>query len=472
VKRIPASLRIEHGREIFIIAAPTVLTMLSQTLMWTVDVAFLGHVSSLALAAAGLGGMITWTGYSIFNNLSRVTATFVSQANGEGNDARAAAYAWQGIYVAILAGAFLTLAGWHAGRFLPLVGLPHELEQQTAVFIRYRSLSAIGTQLSLTLGGFHQGRKDVRKPMYAGIAANALNLALDYLLIFGWNGVSILGRHHFGTAPLGVKGAALATTSAVWLNALLLAGPLLLSPSIRRRYRMHVPRQPEIQAMRDLVRIGLPSSIDTFADMLAFALFSSFIGRTGAVALATSQITIQLLSFSFMPMWGITTAATVLVGNLIGARDLARAARYAREILVVGTGYVLLLAALLALFGDRLYAIFTRDPEVLRAAGSMALLAAIFQVFDGMRMLVLGILQGAGDTRYPMWVSVGVLYGLFVPLSAWLSIGLHRGVAEIWIAGCVAYALIATGLFLRYRAGRWKEIRIFSEAAGTVNAPS
>ena len=219
--------------------------------------------------------------------------------------------------------------------------------------------------------------------------------------------------------------------------------------------------------MRDLIRIGLPSSIDTFCDMLAFALFSSFIGRSGAVALATSQITIQLLSFSFMPMWGITTAATVLVGNLIGAGDPARAGRYAREIMVVGIAYTLALAAILALAGDRLYGIFTRDAEVLRAGATMAMLAAVFQAFDGMRMLTLGILQGAGDTRYPMWVSIGVLYGLFVPLSGWMSIGLHRGVAEIWIAGCVAYALIAAALFQRYRAGRWKEIRIFSEPAKT-----
>ena len=125
-----------------------------------------------------------------------------------------------------------------------LARLPRDLEAQTAIFIQYRSLSAVGTQLSLALAGFYQGRKDVRTPMYAGIAANVLNLVLDYLLIFGWNGVNVAGHAYFGTAPLGVKGAALATTAAVCLNALLLAIPLVLSPAIRRRYRMHVPRQP------------------------------------------------------------------------------------------------------------------------------------------------------------------------------------------------------------------------------------
>ena len=91
---------VHHGREILALATPTILTMLSQTLMWTVDTALLGRVNSVSLAAAGLGGMLTWATYSLFNNLSRITGTFVSQANGRGDDAAVGNYTWQGIYIA------------------------------------------------------------------------------------------------------------------------------------------------------------------------------------------------------------------------------------------------------------------------------------------------------------------------------------------------------------------------------------
>lgn len=452
--RLP-HLGIRHGREIFALAVPTMLTMMSHTVMWTVSTAFLGHVSSLALAAAGLGGMITWTAYCLFNNLSRVTTTFISQANGEGNDAAVGDFTWQGIYVALASGILLTVAGQWSHVVLRLTGNPPDIMEATSTYIRIRTWSAVATQLALCTSGFFQGRKDVKTPMWAGTVSNLVNIPLDYFFIFGSGAL--------GIPAMGLRGAAIAVNLSTTLNALILVVCLFWPRAYRLRYRIHQPRRPSWLRIRDLARVGLPSSVDTFLDMLCFSVFSTFIGRSGAAALAASQITIQLLSFSFMPMWGLTTAATVLVGNHIGEKRTDRAETYAVEMLRLGLYYTLGLALLLALLGRPIFRIFTGDAEVLVFAGSLALLAAIFQFFDGMRMIAVGILQGAGDTRFPMWLTAGVLCGLFVPASYWMVVVRGGGVAGAWAVGALVYLLMAAGLYARFRAGHWKRIRIFSE---------
>ena len=113
-------LAVRRHREILRLAWPTVLAMFSHTLMWTVDTALLGHYSSIDLAASGLGGLITWTAYSLFNNLSRINGTFVSQAHGKGDNRAIGDYTWQGLYVALFCGLVLQTAGYFSHLVLPL----------------------------------------------------------------------------------------------------------------------------------------------------------------------------------------------------------------------------------------------------------------------------------------------------------------------------------------------------------------
>ena len=157
-------LRVHDGREIMALALPNILTMLSQTLMWTVDTAMLGRVDSSSLAAAGLGGMITWCGYSLFNNLSRISGTFVAQAHGRGDDELVGHYAWQGLYIALITGLLLTVAGWYSYLVLPWTRNPADVQELTYTYIKWRSTSAVATQVSFAVTAFFAGRRDVRAP--------------------------------------------------------------------------------------------------------------------------------------------------------------------------------------------------------------------------------------------------------------------------------------------------------------------
>ncbi len=455
-------LTVHHGREISRLAYPTILTMLSQTLMWTIDTALLGRVSSTALAAAGLGGMITWAGYSLCNQLSRITGTFVAQAHGKGDDEAVGDYVWQGIWLALTGGLVLQAIGYFSYLGLPLTRNPAEVQTLAYTYIKWRSASAVGTQLSFALMGFFQGRRDVHVPMWAGVVANVMNLVLDLWLIFGWSGFELGGHRWLAMAPHGVAGAAIATSVSIFANAAILAAWLWLPRMHRLRYRIHVPRRPRPREIRDLVRVGSPSAGENFIDMASFVVFSSLIGRAGAAQLAASQITINLLSFSFMPIWGLTIAGSVLVGNWIGAGNPEAAERYGRQVYKLGVYYTLALGALLVLLRGQLFRVFTPDPAVIALGSGLALVAAAFQFGDGLRMIGGGLLNGAGDTRFPMIQSLFVLWGLFLPLTWWIIVRQGGDVRAAWLGGAVIYLLQAAGLWWRVRSGKWKRVRIFT----------
>jgi putative MATE family efflux protein len=420
----------------------------------------LGRVSSLALASAGLGGMLTWATYSLFNNLSRITSTFVSQAHGKGHHEAVGHYTWQGLYIALFTGLILTLLGWKSDLALPWTRNPQDVQELTYVYIKWRSLSAVFTQLTFALMGFFQGRRDVKIPMYAGILGNALNVILDIWLIFGWNGFELFGRTWLAMPAMGVKGAAIGTSFGTALNAVALLW-WAMAPSLREKYAIHKWRRPDLKAITSMVRVGLPAAWEGFIDMGGFMMFTIFVGTTGAIPLAANQITIQVLSFSFMPMWGLSTAASVLTGNWMGAGAPELAARYGRQTFKLGTYYSVALAVLLILAREYVFRIFTSDPEVLILGSSLVIAAAIFQYFDGLRMLGSGILAGAGATVYPMVLTLVVMWFGFIPLTWYLVVQRGGNVITAWIGASVCFLIMGFGMWRRFESGKWKNTEIF-----------
>ena len=454
---------VHDGREILHLATPTILTMLSQTLMWTVDTAMLGHFNSLSLAAAGLGGMLTWAFYSLFNNLSRITGTFVSQSHGRHDNAEVAHYTWQGLYLAVAAGLILQTAGYYSYLVMPLTRSSLEVQELSYVYIKWRSMSAVFTQIIFAMMGFFQGRRDVKVPMYAGIIGNVINIILDVWLIFGWSGIEAFGHTFFAMPAMGIKGAAIGTSVGTGINAIALI-LWALAPRLRDKYDIHKPRRPEWRAIGNMIRIGLPSAWEGFIDMGGFLMFTIFVGTISAVHLAANQIAIQVLSFSFMPLWGLTTAASVLTGNEIGASNPDRAAHYGRQSFKIGTYYSVLLAGVIVLFRGQIFHIFSADPAVLALGSSLCVAAAVFQYFDGVRMLSSGILQGAGDTRYTMLVTLVLMWGGFIPLT-WYIIVHSGGSSEMgWYGASLCYLAQGVLMWRRFQSGKWRNRNIFNLA--------
>jgi multidrug resistance protein, MATE family len=189
-------------------------------------------------------------------------------------------------------------------------------------------------------------------------------------------------------------------------------------------------------------------------------VFYAVIGRISTMGLAASEVTLRFMSLSFMPIVGMSIAATTLVGQYIGSKEVRFAVRSGRSAMKLGLVYTAALAVLFAVFPDKLIALINSDPEVIRTGTPILRLAAVFQVFDGVGIISAGCLRGAGDTLWTMLVGIAYVWGMFVPLAYVGAIVLGRGVLGAWMGITVYIIVLGVTFLLRFRSGKWQKMSI------------
>jgi MATE family multidrug resistance protein len=436
-------------REVSALAAPVVLSQLSATLMGIVDSAFVGRLGATELAAVGFANVWNWTVFCLLMGTASAVQIFVAQDHGSGHERRCGPWAWQASYLVVpaallFAAALLALAP----PALRALGPSEELQTAARVYLDRRIVGMPALVFAFVWMSFFRGIGDMRTPLVAIVAANAVNAVLDYGLVFG----------RLGLPAWGIAGAGTATALSEWLYA-----ALLLAAARRARVARAFatgPVAPERRALRRFSRTGLPVGGQWLIDMLAFALFTTLVARMGDTAMAASQAFLMLLSLSFMQAVGIQAAASTLVGRYVGAGDLAAARRSFGAALRLGgilaTGVGLLFLAL----PELAMRLFTDDPEVVALGAPLVRLGALFQLLDAVGIVASGALRGAGDTRWPFVFQALLAWGLFLPLAWLLGVVLGGGLFGAWVGGSLYVGVLAAGLLLRFRGGAWESIRI------------
>ncbi len=436
-------------REVTLLAYPVVLTQLAGTTMGVVDAAMVGRLGATELGAVGYGGIWLWTALSFFLGTTTAVQTFVAQAYGAGDRARCGAWAWQALYVvvpAMLVG--IPLFVWAFDGFVRMLGPSPELGGLASVYVRTRALGAIGVGVAFASTSFFRGIGDTKTPLYVALVATSCNALLDYGLIFG----------NFGLPRWGVMGAGAATAVAEWIYGTVML-VLFLRRRVSRRYATG-PVRPRPGDMRRFVRVGIPIGGQWVLDMISFAIFSSVVAHMGDTAMAASQTMVVLLSLSFLQAIGIQVSASTLVGQYVGARDLAAAERSYQSALKLGVALGVGIGFAFLAVPEALLRVFTDDPEVLRMGRPLVALGAAFQLFDAVGIVASGALRGAGDTRWPFAVQTALAWALGLPLAVALGVGLGGGVFGAWVGMTVYVAVLSAALLWRLRSGAWKEVRI------------
>lgn len=436
-------------REVAVLAYPVVLTNLSMTAMGFVDTAMVGRLGPTPLGAVGFSGVWLWTLVVAFFGIASGVQTFVSQADGAGRTGECGRWAWQAIWVTTPPVVVLSVAlGLFAAPFLALLGPSGALQATAVEYIFPRLFGLFTIPAAMALGSYFRGLGDTHTPLWATVAANAVNAVLNYGLIFG----------RLGLPEWGVMGAAVGSTIAEWFQLAL----MLVFFRMRSISRACDPRlaPPSWTPIRRFVRTSAPIGGQWLLGMASFALFSTLIARMGDAAMAASQAFLILLSFSFMQMSGISSGASTLMGRYIGASDLASAHRSFWSGQKLAALLALAVAAVFLVAPELLMRIFTSDPEVLRLGSPLVRLGALFQLFDAFGIVSEGSLRGAGDTRWPFLVHTALAWGVYLPLAYLLGVTWGGGLTGAWLGATIYVVMLSGVLVWRFRSGAWETIEI------------
>jgi MATE family multidrug resistance protein len=427
--------RIDH-KAVLKLAWPVVVSMLSYTAMGVVDTLWVGRLGTAPLAAVGLAAVAVHLLQAFPIGLMSGARVVVSQRHGAEDAEGARRAARLAVVVALLLGGLVALGGTLGAPLLAVLGAEGAVLDHAEGYLAFRMLGVPGVFLTFGLGAWFQGRGDTRTPMRATLLANGLNILLDPVFIFG-----------LGPVPaMGVEGAALSTALALTVNSGLLA------VAAGRQLGGALPTRADL---RELWRLGSPIGTRYVLDVASFVLFAAVLARVGEAALAAHVVVIRVVSVSFLPGHAIGEAAGVLVGQAVGAGRPALARQAWRSavtlaLAVMGACSLVFLAA-----PELLLRPFGASAEVLVTGLALMRVAAAFQLGDAVAMVGLGVLNGAGDTRFTMRASVACAWLVKLPVGVGLALGLGLGATGAWLGLTAEIAAVALLCVLRIRGARW-----------------
>jgi MATE family multidrug resistance protein len=420
------------------------------------DRVFLANYSLDAIAAALPAGIAAFLFISIFLGTAQYLNVFVAQYVGSGRSERVGAALWQGIYFALFSAAVMIGLSFLSEPLFALGGHPVEVQVLEAVYFKVLCLGSGILIFGTALSCFYSGRGQTRLVMVITLIGTVFNIPLDYALI---NGVWIFPEW-------GILGAGIATVMS-WSLVSLIFSILVFTRNNDRSYKVLTHRDLETNLFGRLMRYGIPSAIQFSLDIFAFTFFIFMVGRIGKIELAATNMVFSINSLAFMPLMGFSLGTSTLVGQALGRNQIPEALAATRATIHIVLVYISLLFVLFLVFPQPLLELFrpqdTASQEFV-AISEMGIrllrFVSAYIFFDALYMVCIGVLKGAGDTRFIMW-SIGILSLVVMILP--LVIGVHIFGAGLYFAWSCATSFVFF-LFIisywRYLQGRWKYVRV------------
>jgi len=414
------------------LATPLVIAELGWMAMSIVDTMMVGRVSAEAIGAVSLGGVLFYAVAVFGSGLLLGLDTLVPQSFGARRIMDCHHSLINAVYFCVPLVPALMLLVWSWVPLLTHFGINASILQQTLPYLAAITWSMPPLLLYFALRRYLQAMNRVAPVMFALITANLVNIAGNWLLVYG----------HFGFRAMGAEGSGWATCMSRVYMVVVLAAYLLYDAAARRTGLYHAPLAPDLHRIRDLIRLGLPAATQLSLEVGVFAAATALIATLDPLSLAAHQIAMNVATFTYMVPLGISSAAAVRVGQALGRGDVHAAGRAGWVAMALGAAFMACAGVVLLLFPQYVARIFTTDHAVIQTAVSLLAVAAAFQLFDGIQTVATGALRGTGDTRTPMICHLLLYWAIGLPLGYGLCFGAHRGAAGLWVGLCVALILI------------------------------
>jgi MATE family multidrug resistance protein len=443
---VTSPLRTE-ARGLLAIAFPLALSNLGNQLLGVVDTAVVGRLGEVPLGAVGLGGGLYFVVAVLGLGLMLGLDPLITQAIGAGERAKARGLYHQGLVIAAVVAVPLALIILGIVALLPTFGIDPAAAAETSAYVNAR-LPSLWFFLMLVGGRSFLSAHDITRPMVIGvIVANIINLPVSWALVFGDAGLTPYGLPALGVPALGVAGAGWTSTVCTIIQMIIVLSAVRALDSGEVR---SVSFRLDRETIRHAVKLGAPIAGALLAEIGLFTLAGIAAGNLGNRPLAAHNVALTLAATTFQVPLAVNAAATVRVGRAIGEGDAEKTRRAGFVALGIGGGFMALNGVLFVAVPGALARLITDDVDVIAMAVPLLVVAAAFQLVDGLQAVGAGALRGAGDTRFALVANVIGHYALGVPIAVGLTWGLGWGVEGLWWGLCAGLSAVAVALVARF----------------------
>ena len=454
---------------ILALAWPTMLEELMQTAVQYIDTAMVGSLGTQATAAVGATSTVNWLVGSTISAIGVGYLAYISQALGAKEIEKARAASAQAVMTVLTVGIIVTaITTALSGRAPVWMRVDAGIQKMASRYFLILYSPMLFRSASIVFGTILRAAGDTKTPMRAGIAVNAVNIVLNFFLIYPTRTISVGNRSLLlPGAGWGVIGAAAASAAAYTFGGIAIS-------VLFWRHRVISPRgqslRPDVRVLRPCFRVSFPVMLRHFATSFGYVAFASMINSLGDTATAAHTIANTVESAFYIPGWGMQTAAATLAGNAWGARDEKRLKSLARIILPLEVGMMVVSGGLLFAFAPKLMRLFSRDAAVISLGTVVLRMVSVSEPFYGVPIVLEGVMQGLGKTVAPFVYNLLGMWCVRIAGTYVCTQLLSFGLISAW-ACMIGHNMLLFCLFtVHYLTGRWNPWRYPPDRAKPVRS--
>ncbi|MEM6686982.1 MAG: MATE family efflux transporter [Bacteroidota bacterium] len=431
------------------LASPIILGMLGHTFVSFVDNAMVGQLGTAELAAVSLGNSFLFIAMSLGIGFSTAITTLVAEADAAGNKAKVKSALKHGLILCTIIGILVFLAVILAKPLMYHMEQPDEVVELAMPYLNLVAVSLIPLIMFQAFKQFTDGLSQTKYAMWATLLANVVNVIVNYFLIFG---IWIFPKW-------GIIGAAIGTL----ISRIVMLGFLWLLLRYKERFRSYVTnfnfKDIQKSVLRKIISLGFPSSLQMLFEVAIFTAAIWLSGILGKNAQAANQIALNLSSMTFMVAMGLGVAATIRVGNQKGLKQFSELRRIAISSLLLVLIIDIFFAIMFMIFNDWFPTLYVNEAnmtnlldnqQVITTAAQLLLVAAFFQISDGIQVVGLGILRGLQDVKIPTFITFIAYWVVGFPTSYYLGLHTEFKSSGIWIGLLAGLTTSAILLYIRF----------------------
>jgi MATE family multidrug resistance protein len=433
------------------ISWPMFLIMIFNFLVGLADIYVAGLISPEVQAAVGYVGQLYFLVIITANAISIGTLALVSRAIGAGNSRGATETTRQSLIFSVVVATGLTIIGYVFNKqMIAFSGFSPTISEISANFLKIFSLALGPNYIMIVSNAVFRASGEVKKPLFTMFLVSLINIVGDFVLVFGL----------LFFPEMGYIGIAISTASSVTIGMF-----VNLAFFFADRWRsVYSGRLTVIPSMvRKIVNLGWPAGLLQIAWNAGTIVLYNILGRLGnasVAALASISNGLRLEAIIYLPAFALNMAASVLVGQNLGARNADRAENLGWKIAITGVVLMSAMALIIFIWAKSLASILTTDPAVLEETTRYLRINMVSEPFMALSVTLAGCLQGAGDTRGTMWVIIIAMWVVRLPLAYFLGIIANYGATGVWVAMVTSMGVQGMLMTWRFHRGHWKQLKL------------